>query len=197
MVEFIVRARAAPTDAARFRAAIGAGLGVEYLADIIRHSLFLGQGHRESTRLSLVLEKSQDFSRVVEITGSRLGSLGNIHEAALLAAVADALEAGSRLGKEESVVDDRGIAVKATSFEHLVKARAQEQSVFLLDAKGADIRETELPEAPVFVLTDHTPMPKNTFKSMARQGVTKISLGPRILHAAQCVTLIHNELDRR
>ena len=83
------------------------------------------------------------------------------------------------------------------SFEHLVKSRAEEQLVYVLDTSGQDIRSEQLPEDVVFVMTDHTPMPKNTYKSMARQGVRKLSLGPIMLHAAQCVTIIHNELDRQ
>ncbi|MGV0033836.1 MAG: hypothetical protein ACNYPE_02355 [Candidatus Azotimanducaceae bacterium WSBS_2022_MAG_OTU7] len=65
MIEFIVRARAAPVAADRFLEAIGTGAGVEYLADIVRHAIFVSQGHREDTKITLVLEKSQFFSRVV------------------------------------------------------------------------------------------------------------------------------------
>ena len=64
MIEFIVRARSAPVEADRFLASIGTGVGVEYLADIVRHAMFISQGHRSDACLSLVLEKSADFSRV-------------------------------------------------------------------------------------------------------------------------------------
>ena len=199
MTEFVVRARAAAADADRFLSQVGQGLGVEYLADIVRHSLFVSQGHREEVTVSLVLEKSQDFSRVVSISGASLGSLDDIHEAALLKAIADALRAGNGLKKHETRTDDRGISVTAKSFEQLVRERAEAGTVFLLDPDGLDVRKeevlTELAEA-VFVMTDHTPMPKNTYKSMQRQGVKKLSLGPGMLHTAQCVSILLNELDR-
>jgi tRNA (pseudouridine54-N1)-methyltransferase len=67
----------------------------------------------------------------------------------------------------------------------------------MLDRKGDDIRQTAMPADPVFLLTDHIPMPKKTFKSLARQGVEKLSLGPVMLHASQCISIIHNELDRQ
>jgi tRNA pseudouridine-54 N-methylase len=143
-----------------------------------------------------VLEKSQFFSRVVELDGSILGSLPDLHEKALLQVISDALRVAGSLEKNQTVLDDRGIRITAMSFEQLVKSRAEEQVVYVLDTGGEDIRSEQIPEDAVFVMTDHTPMPKNTYKSMARQGVRKLSLGPLMLHAAQCVTIIHNELDR-
>ena len=197
MIEFIVRARSAPVAADRFLDAIGTGVGVEYLADIVRHAIFVSQGHREDTKVTLVLEKSQFYSRVVELDGAILGSLPDLHERAFLQVISDALRVAASLEKNESVCDERGIRVTATSFEQLVKSRAEEQVVYVLESSGQDIRSEQFPEDVVFVMTDHTPMPKNSYKSMARQGVRKLSLGPLMLHAAQCVTIIHNELDRQ
>jgi tRNA (pseudouridine54-N1)-methyltransferase len=197
LIEFIVRARSAPVAADRFLDAIGTGVGVEYLADIVRHAIFVSQGHREDTKVTLVLEKSQFYSRVVELDGAILGSLPDLHERAFLQVISDALRVAASLEKNESVCDERGIRVTATSFEQLVKSRAEEQVVYVLESSGQDIRSEQFPEDVVFVMTDHTPMPKNSYKSMARQGVRKLSLGPLMLHAAQCVTIIHNELDRQ
>ena len=67
----------------------------------------------------------------------------------------------------------------------------------LLDPKGDDIRTVDIPVDAVFLLTDHIPMPKKNFKAMVLQGVKKISLGPVMLHASQCISIIQNELDRR
>ncbi len=198
MIELVVRARNAPVDADRFLAAIGAGEGVEYLADILRHSLFVSQGHRDDVVLSLILEKSADFSRLLRIEGAQLGSLADLHEAAILALLAEALRYGQGLDKNTTTTAPSGIEVSAVSFEQYVKGLALlPQPVYALDPDGADIRELPALEDVVFVMTDHTPMPKNTHKSMARQGVSKVSLGPRMLHTAQCVSILLNERDRR
>ena len=197
MTEFIVRARAAPVDPAAFRASFGKGEGVEYLADILRAALFISQGHREDVTVHLVLEKSRDYSRVVTFSGNQLGSLADLHERALLSAIAQALEAGRSLGKDESASDSRGVMVQATSFEHLVRTAAKQKPVYVLDPGGIDIRDLEVGPEAVFVMTDHTPMPRNTFKSMVRQGVEKVSLGPVVLHASQGIAIVLNELDRR
>ena len=72
-------------------------------------------------------------------------------------------------------------------------------AIYLLDKKGKDIRsiEFEEEEKSVFVLSDHLPMPKNSIKVLERRGLTKISLGRKMLFASQCVVLVHNELDRK
>jgi tRNA (pseudouridine54-N1)-methyltransferase len=58
------------------------------------------------------------------------------------------------------------------------------------------MRDKTFTGSPCFLLTDHLPMPKKTFHSLGRLGAEKISLGPVMLFASQCVVLIHNELDR-
>jgi len=197
MPEFIVRARAASTDPEAFLASVGTGAHVEYLAHMITNALMVSKGHRDDTTLHLVLEDSEDFSRCISLRGEQLGDLGGTTEGALLRVLATALRLGRGLAKEASVTTSTGVVVTAISFEHLVKARVVDRTVYLLDTKGEDIRQAEMPVDAVFLLTDHVPMPKKTFKSMQRQGVKKVSLGPLMLHGSQCITLIQNELDRR
>lgn len=179
-----------------FLSAVGTGAGVEYLAQIVVNALFVSKGHRPDAALTLVLEKSGDFSRAVTLRGDRLGSIPDLHENGILAVIADSLAAGEGLGKEAVATDERGIRVQAISFERLVKARLETSPCYLLDMSGADIRESRLAPDAVFVMTDHTPMPGKGSKSLVRQGVSPLSLGPVALHASQCITLIHNEMDR-
>ena len=202
LVEFLVKARAAPVDADNFRQARGRGQGVEYLADILRAGLFVSQGHRSDTVVSLVLEKSRDYSRILRFSGKDLGSLPGLHEPQLLAVIAEALAAGAGLAKNARVTGPRGVEVLAVSFEHYVKekcAQAQSDAIdsYLLDPAGEDIRQVAISPEAIILLTDHTPMPKKTRHALAKLGVRKLSVGPVALHAAQCITLVHNELDRR
>ena len=53
--------------------------------------------------------------------------------------------------------------------------KTEQHPVYLLSKSGADIRELDIDQSCVFVMTDHTPMPKKTFSSMARQGVVKVA----------------------
>lgn len=177
-------------------AAVGTGAHVEYLAHMVVNALFISKGHRDDTLLTLVLEDSPDFSRAISIRGDSLGNLQGMNEGAILKVCSESLKAGIGLAKEATVTSENGLQVTAISFEHLVKTKVIDRQVYMLDRKGEDIRETDLEEDAIFLLTDHIPMPKKTFNSMARQGVKKLSLGPVMLHASQCISVIHNEMDR-
>jgi len=97
--------------------------------------------------------------------------------------------------KEQTRVVDEGITVSTISFEKLVQDLAVDYQLFMMDKKGTSIREQEFVGNPCFLLTDHIPMPKKSFNTLKRLGAQKISLGPKMLFASQCVVLIHNELD--
>jgi len=92
---------------------------------------------------------------------------------------------------------DSGVTVQAQSFEKLVQALASDHQLYVMDRKGTSIREQAFGDNPCFLLTDHIPMPKNTFHTLDRLGTKYISLGRTMLFASQCVVVIHNELDLR
>ena len=92
---------------------------------------------------------------------------------------------------------ESGISVRTTSFERLVQELADDHQLFVMDRKGASIREQVFQSNPCFLLTDHIPMPKKIFHSLERLGAKKITLGSKMLFAPQCVVLIHHELDQR
>ena len=197
MIEFILRAHSAPTDPDRFLEQVGRGSHVEYLAQVVIAALFISKGHRPDVSLSIVMENSRDYSRVISLPGDSLGSLEGLTEAAILGTLADSLQAARGLGKEAQATLANGIGVSATSFEHLVKARLGTGPVFLLDKKGEDIRAVSTGTNGVYLLTDHVPMPRNLHKSLLRQGAVPVSLGPVMLQASQCVAVVLNEMDRR
>lgn len=196
MREFVVRCRGAPVDPARFLASVGSEPHVEFLAQVVLSAMFIAGGHRDDTILWLVLESSGDYSRTLCLDGRLLGNLQGMHETALLTTLADALSAGRSLSKEERATAGSGITVAALSFEHLVKQKAQSGSLYVLDRRGTDIRESPPPGDAVFVMSDHIPMPRKTLKWLERLGARRVSLGPVTLHTSQCLVLVHNELDR-
>ena len=74
---------------------------------------------------------------------------------------------------------------------------AADHQLFVMDRKGTPIGEQDFSGHPCFLLTDHIPMPKNTFHTLERLGAKKITLGRTMLFASQCVVLIHHALDQR
>jgi tRNA (pseudouridine54-N1)-methyltransferase len=101
------------------------------------------------------------------------------------------------MGKEETRPVESGVTVRTVSFERLVQELAEDHQLFVMDRKGTSIREQAFAANPCFLLTDHIPMPKKILPSLERMGARKISLGPTMLFASQCVVLIHHELDQR
>lgn len=194
---FVLRARAAPTDSQKLLASIGGEAHVEILAHTLMNAIFVAQSHREDVIVYLVLESSADFSRTIRFDSNAMHALGGFHEQALLGKVARALDASRGMGKDELRPVEPGITVRTVSFERLAAELAVEHPLFVMDRKGAPMREQAFEGSPCFLLTDHIPMPKNTLHGLERLGATKISLGSRMLFASQCVVLIHHKLDQR
>ena len=197
MRTFVLRARAAPTDSARLLASIGQEAHTEILAHTLMNAIFVAQSHRDDLVVYLVLESTQDFSRTIRFEASAMHEIGGFDERALLGKVAKALDASRGMGKEETRPVESGVSVRTVSFEKLVHELATDHQLFVMDRKGTPIRDQAFDRQPCFLLTDHIPMPKNTFHTLDRLGAKRITLGPKMLFASQCVLLIHHELDQR
>ncbi|WP_431636456.1 tRNA (pseudouridine(54)-N(1))-methyltransferase TrmY [Dyella sp. KULCS107] len=197
MRTFVLRARAAPTDSQKLLAGVGKEAHTEILAHTLMNALFVARSHRADVVVYLVLESTADYSRTIRVDSNQITDLGGFDERTLLAAVARALDASVGMGKEETRPVAPGLTVRTLSFERLVQELAQDHQLFVMDRKGAPIREQAFDGNPCFLLTDHIPMPKKTFHSLERLGAKKITLGPTMLFASQCVVLIHHELDQR
>ncbi|RZV20406.1 tRNA (pseudouridine(54)-N(1))-methyltransferase TrmY [Vibrio alginolyticus] len=197
MRSFVLRARAAPTTSKALLEGVGNEAHTEILAHTMMNTMFVAQSHREDVVVHLVLESTKDFSRTITICSNDITNIGGFHESTLIAAVARALDASVGMGKEQLREVEPGITVRTVSFERLVQELAEDHQLYMLDKKGEFVRDAEIGENPCFLLTDHIPMPKKSFNSLKRLGTEKISLGPKMLFASQCVVLIHNELDIR
>ncbi|MGR5436029.1 tRNA (pseudouridine(54)-N(1))-methyltransferase TrmY [Vibrio owensii] len=197
MRSFVLRARAAPTTSKALLEGVGNEAHTEILAHTMMNTMFVAQSHREDVVVHLVLESTKDFSRTITIRSNDITNIGGFHESTLIAAVARALDASVGMGKEQLREVEPGITVRTVSFERLVQELAEDHQLYMLDKKGEFVRDAEIGRNPCFLLTDHIPMPKKSFNSLKRLGTEKISLGPKMLFASQCVVLIHNELDIR
>lgn len=195
MRTFVLRARAAPTDSRKLLAAVGTEAHTEILAHTLMNAIFVAQSHRPDVVVHLVLESTADYSRTIRFDANAMHAIGGFDERTLLAAIARALDASIGMGKDESRAVESGVDVRTTSFERLVQELAADHTLYVMDRKGTPIRDHVFEGRPCFLLTDHIPMPKNTFHTLDRLGARKLSLGPTMLFASQCVVLIHHELD--
>ena len=195
MPSFVIRCRKAPVRADRFRAAVGIGGHVEFIAGMITNALFISKGHRANVTLHLVFEDSADFSRVLTFDGAQMGDLGGLTEQALIASCALALKGAERLGKAERITAPNGIVVETLSFEGLIKRQCLTSACYLMSPKGQSLTQASPDEAATFILTDQVPLSKNALSDLKRQGVGLLSLGRNMLFASQCLTLIHGYFD--
>jgi len=197
MRTFVLRARAAPTDRQKLLAGVGKEAHTEILAHTLMNAIFVAQSHRPDVVVYLVLESTQDFSRTVRFEAGAMHDIGGFDEQSLLGKVAAALDASRGMGKEETRPVESGVTVRTISFEKLVQELAADHPLFVMDRKGTPIRDQAFEGNPCFLLTDHIPMPKNTFHTLDRLGAKRITLGSKMLFASQCVVLIHHALDER
>ena len=197
MRTFVLRARAAPTDSAALLAQVGGDAHTEILAHTLMNAFFVAQAHRPDVVVYLVLESTRDFSRTLRFEVDAMHDIGGFDERTLLGKVARALDASRGMGKDEERAVEAGVTVRTSSFERLVQALAADHQLFLMDRKGTPIGEQVFADRPCFLLTDHIPMPKKAIPGLERMGATKVTLGPTMLFASQCVVLIHHALDQR
>ncbi|MCX7041721.1 MAG: tRNA (pseudouridine(54)-N(1))-methyltransferase TrmY [Gammaproteobacteria bacterium] len=197
MRTFVLRARAAPTDSQKLLASVGQDAHPEILAHTLMNAIFVAQSHRADVVVYLVLESTADFSRSIRFEANAMHEIGGFDERALLGKVTKALDSSRGMGKEESRPVESGVTVRTIAFERLVQELAVDHQLFVMDPKGTSIRDQVFENDPCFLLTDHIPMPKNTFHTLERLGTKKLTLGKKMLFASQCVVLIHHELDQR
>jgi len=89
-----------------------------------------------------------------------------------------------------------GITTHKTSFEALLKTKANEAQIYVLEEGGKDISGVEFGDKPIFVLGDHVGLPKKVEGFALRYG-EKISLGKQPYLAASCITILNYLLDRK
>ena len=89
-----------------------------------------------------------------------------------------------------------GITSNKTSFEALLKAKAENHKIYVLEEDGKNITQAELPHNPVFVLGDHVGLPKKAETFALRYG-EKISLGKQPYLAASCINIVNYLLDQQ
>lgn len=197
MRTFVIRARSGSTQPERLKSQIGAKGHLEVVAHSIANAFFLSNGFREDAEVYIILESTPDYPRTIQLSAAEGLSLAGFHEQAILDALEHALSYGLGMQKDETRAVSAGIRISAFGFERLMQNLLPTRPIYLLEKKGQDIRTAEIGPDPVFVLSDHLAMPKNTVKSLRRQGLIPLSVGSKMLFASQCVVIIHHELDRK
>jgi tRNA (pseudouridine54-N1)-methyltransferase len=181
--EFILFSRLGKTDT-YFRNLHDAGR-LDIVHECIVASLFLSHGLRKNVVFHAVLNGPPNPPLHIEINGASLYDVRT-----------DMDTWQGILKKVISGKQHPGITTSKTSFEALLKAKAKNASIYVLEEGGKDIENAELPENCVFVLGDHVGLPKKAEVFALRYG-EKISLGKQPYLAASCITILNYLLDHK
>ena len=179
--EFILFSRLGKTNALFANLHDAGRLDIVY--ECIVTSLFLSHGIRRDVTFHAVLNGPPNPPRHIEIDGSSVFDVRTDTDTWL-----------QILRKVIAGKSHPGICMDKSSFEALLKNRAQRRKVYVLEEGGKDVAAVELVEDAVFVLGDHVGLPKKAETFALRYG-EKISLGKQPYLAASCITIINYLLD--
>ncbi|MEM2972150.1 MAG: tRNA (pseudouridine(54)-N(1))-methyltransferase TrmY [Candidatus Bathyarchaeia archaeon] len=183
MREFILYSRTGRTDTKWANLHDAGRLDIVYECAIA--SLFLSHAIRKDTVFHAMLNGPPSPPLHLEINGATL------HDVRTDQQTWTKILKGVLSGKAHP-----GVTTTKTSFEALIKAKANQAQIYILEEGGADISQTEIGEKPVFVLGDHVGLPRKVEVFAMRYG-EKISLGNKPYLAATCITILNYILDRK
>jgi tRNA (pseudouridine54-N1)-methyltransferase len=181
--EFILFSRLGKTTPS-FRNLHDAGR-LDIVHECIVASFFLSHGLRKNVVFHAVLNGPPNPPLHIKIDGSTLYDVRT-----------DVDTWQSILKKVISGKPHLGITTSKTSFEALLKSKAETSRLYVLEEDGTDIANAELAENCVFVLGDHVGLPRKAEAFALRYG-EKISLGKQPYLAASCITILNYLLDRK
>ena len=171
---------------------ISGGSGrLDVLLRCINSAFFLSHGMRDDTELLLVLKGPPDPPRTIRFVGGELRGM-NPDERSAAGLVKKALGLRAPPGLEKPASD--GIYVSRRDLGGLLEELGVENVVYLHE-DGEDVRNAELGDDRTFVLGDDIGLDEGDEGLL--EGCRRVSLGPSVLHSHHCITLIHNEYDRR
>lgn len=183
MREFVLYSRKGRTDS-RFTNLREAGR-LDIVHECVEASLFLSHRIRRNIVFHALLNGPPVPPLHLEVDGARLRDVQT--------------DQGTWKGILKSVLSGKshpGITIDKTSFEVLLKTKANESSIYVLREDGKDIFEVDIGDNPVFILGDHIGLPRKVEGFALRYG-EKVSLGKQLYLAASCIGIVNYLLDRR
>jgi tRNA (pseudouridine54-N1)-methyltransferase len=189
MRRFIVLGHDAPiTDDFSLDDLAGGAGRLDVLCRCVSSTFFLSHAIREEVRLFLVL--SDEFT--VRFEGSELRRL-NPDERSTAALVRAALAAREGAIGHVEVESTPGVYLSRRGFADVLDSVSG--TVIQLHEDGTPLSESEVPEHPTFVLSDHHEFTDREGELLSERGAERLSVGPKALHANHAITVVHNWLD--
>ncbi|MDI9395992.1 MAG: tRNA (pseudouridine(54)-N(1))-methyltransferase TrmY [Euryarchaeota archaeon] len=165
---------------------------MDILCRCVSSALFLSFGMRRDVNVHLLLLGDPEPGKIIRFEGLHLRYL-NPDERSSGSLINKALQKNA---SEQDIRSTPGVWIRTGDLKSLLSS-FEGRALLYLREDGKDIREIACDiQDPVFVLGDHEGVTEEEEKQLLEAGAQIISVGPISLHSNQCITLIHNELDR-
>lgn len=163
---------------------------IDILARCVTAAFVTSFDIRRDTQVRLVLLGEPDPPKIVRFEGSELKYL-NPDERSAGALIRKALQV--KLGTEQRR-STKGVYVERADLAEALR-HYDESALFYLHEHGKDVRDVDLhANNAAFILGDHLGLFEEEEEQLSQ--AQRIRVGPIKLHTDQCITLVHNELDR-
>ena len=183
----------------------GSGGRMDAIANSVTAAFLYSNHMRRDTRLSLLMVSDPNRPIRVSMDGSSLRNL-NPDERSTAALVKNAIQRywGARAAAEREgetpaaeIETSPGILVSSVDPVKELLSFAQTPGALWLTEEGGPFPTGATGEAVRVVLSDPYDLTPEEAAVLSGAGIQRVSLGPLPLHSAQCITIVHNMLDRQ
>jgi tRNA (pseudouridine54-N1)-methyltransferase len=197
MKEFILRARKAKTNASLDIDNLPKEGKMDSVCATISNAIWISGDVRKDTVIHAVLEGPNNAPRTVSFYGNEIRSLRS-DERSIAGYIKFALAKTPFLQPNEEAHVRPGIRIARKSFERLVYEKSRQyRQIILLEKDGKDVRGFAFEKDFAVIFGSPEGLAPKTEKFMESLKASRISLGPKMLFAAHCPIIIHNEIDRK
>ncbi|AUX09524.1 tRNA (pseudouridine54-N1)-methyltransferase [Halalkaliarchaeum desulfuricum] len=204
-VAFVIVGHDAPTTPEFSLSDLPGGAGrLDLLARCVNAGLFLSHGIRENVRVHLVL----DDTYTVSFDGASVRNLSP-DERNVAARVRGALEASDGAIGHQPAEPSPGVRLYRMGFEETLESVAgggrrvsgpgeggpPDPTAVQLHEDGTPLPELDVPDDPVFVLSDHHDFSDEESALLSEIADEHVRVGPERIHADHAITIAHNYLD--
>jgi tRNA (pseudouridine54-N1)-methyltransferase len=157
------------------------------------NTFFLSHKVRENTKLHLVFNGPPNPPQHLEIfpDGNKSSGAITLSKKNVAGLIKKLLY---KANKTKKIEIEPGYTIEKKSLFKTIADIPNE--LYILDAKGEDIRNIKFQDNPIFILADQDGFPKKELKKLKSLG-TAVSVGKQTYFASQVVTIVNNELDRQ
>jgi tRNA (pseudouridine54-N1)-methyltransferase len=197
MIEFIMRARHAATDPGFDINNLPKEGKLDSVCSAISNAIWVSGDVRSDSAIHAVLEGPHLGPKIISFFGNEIRGLRH-DERSIATYIKAALQKGAYLNLNEKEKVRTGVYVAKKSFEQLLWEMSKNGTkIIVLDKQGVDIRTCDFPKNCAIVFGSPEGLAPKTIKFLSEIKAQRVCVSPKMLFAAHCPIIVHNEIDRK